>query len=348
MKRGLVSVAAAVLLTLWGTAGAIAAGGRATVGLAYQTGGNSGPSKVVFANGSGGDARTVASGGIPAVAPNGSAVAFNTNTGKVGLYVYSAAGKLTGKFFNAKQVEVEQITWSHDSRYIAVALTDVNATTTVGKSGLAIVDTRTRTATTVAHGQVAGISWAPNTDTVVFGLAKTASQVGPYNLYKFSPGGSSPSRLTSDNTSFDPVWGKLGIAYDVFKNRKGYAPVYEIWLMNGAGKSVQITHTKPGLLVDGLVPLAVSGNGQRMIAAFEGQDTDQAYAVDLKSHATSLVKVGGGYVTPFGISKNGKRLLVDVGGFMNAPNHGKVESVPFAGGTPTVLSQHGDFPSWNQ
>jgi Tol biopolymer transport system component len=348
VKRVLGLLGAAGVLAIWGSAGAAAAGTGATAGLAYETGGTTGRSKVVIANGNGGDPRALASGGIPSLAPNGRAVAFNTESGKVGLYVYSAAGKLTGKFFSTKQVEVNQITWSHDSRYIAVALTDVNATTTIGKSGLAIVDTDTGTATTVAHGQVSGISWAPATDTLVFGLTKSGNQIGSYNLYKFSPGASSPSAVTSDNRSFNPVWGKLGIAYDSFRNRKGYAPVFEIWLMNGAGHSTQITHTKPGLLVDGLVPLSVSANGQRMIAAFEGEDTYEAYAVNLQSHAASLVKVSGGYPTPFGISKNGKRLLIDVGGFMNPPNDGKVASLPFGGGTPTILSAHGDFPSWNQ
>jgi hypothetical protein len=53
-------------------------------------------------------------------------------------------------------------------------------------------------------------------------------------------------------------------------------------------------------------------------------------------------------VTPWGISRDGKRVLVDVGGFEGPANAGKVESLSFAGGSPTILAQHGNVPSWDQ
>lgn len=343
MKRALGPVAVACAL-LCAAAVALASGGG-KIGLAYANGGN--PQKIVIANANGSDARTLTDGSVPAVSPNGASVAFGPVTGRVGLVVYSAAGKLTGKFFVADGVEVNPIAWSHDSRYIAVALTDVNATTKIGKSGVAIIDTTTGKATTVAHGQVQGVSWSPSADTVAFGLVKSANQQGPSNLYEYTPATSSTRLLTKGNNSVEPVWGKLGIAFDRFKNRKNYAPLDEIWLLGSSGHLTQITHTKPNRLVDGLVPIAVSANGQRMIAGFEGTDTDNAYTVNLATHAVRELHVGTQVVTPWGISRNGQRLLVNVGGFESSNGPGNVETLSFAGGDAKVLGK-GDLPSWDQ
>jgi hypothetical protein len=292
-------IACCALLIAAAATGASGASGGGTIGLAYSAGGGAhGSPKIVIANADGSDPRTLAAGSVPAVSPNGASVAFGPVSGKIGLVVYSAGGKLTGKFFVGDGVEVNPIAWSHDSRYIAVALTDVNATTTIGKSGLGIIDTSTGMATTVAHGQVQGMGWSASTDTVAFGLIKSARPLGLSDLYSWTPGATSPSRLTSDHHSLNPVWGKLGIAYDRFKNRKHYAPIYQIWLMNAAGHSTQITHSHPNRLVSGLAPIAVSANGQRMIAAFGGEDTDNAYTVNLDSHAVHELHVGTQIVTP--------------------------------------------------
>jgi hypothetical protein len=39
-------------------------------------------------------------------------------------------------------------------------------------------------------------------------------------------------------------------------------------------------------------------------------------------------------------------VLVDVGGFEQSPSHGTVETLPFAGGRPTVLVKHAGDPVW--
>lgn len=342
--RGLII---AGLALLWGPGAAVASGGGG-IGLAYGIGGTRGVPKIVIANANGGHRRTLGGGGVPAVAPNGSAVAFGTEDGKAAVDVYSSAGKLIGKYLSGKRLEATQITWSNDSRYIAVGLTDVDATTTIGQSGLAIIDTTTGTVTTIARGEVEGITWAPTSDVVVFGLVKSASEFGPSNLYVATPTGGPVHQLTTDNRSLDPVFGALGIAYVKFTRRgKDKAPAYQIWLMYGT-RSTQITHTKPGPLAEGLVPIAVSANGQRLIAGFVGEDTDNAYTVELKTRAVHELHVGKQIVTPWGISSNGKRVLVDVGGFENDNSAGKVESLLFGGGKPTILVRHGDYPSWPQ
>jgi hypothetical protein len=248
-------------------------------------------------------------------------------------------------------VAVGPIAWSPDSRYIAVGLTDVNAVNKVGRSGLVIIDTETGKSSMVGHGSIEGASWAPTRDTVVFAVSKSPAFTSRSSLFTATPGSTSVHGLITGANSVNPVWGKLGIAYDRVTSRgKQKAPVDQIWLLNGTHET-QITHTHPGPLVSGLGPVAVSADGTKMIADYGGQDTSIAYTVDLKTHAVKIVKVTGAgqqYVTPWGISRDGKRLLVDIGGFENTLSAGKIESVPFGGGSPTVLVAHGGVPSWNQ
>jgi hypothetical protein len=331
---------------LWAAAGAFAS--ASTVRLAYATGGNKSFPKVAIANGNGSDPHTLGTGDLPALSPNGASVAVAPEGGPTALLIYSPSGKVTGKYFNSKQVGAGTLAWSRDSRYLAVGLTDVNTVNKIGKSGVAIIDTKTGTTYMVAHGSVSGLSWSPNGDSVVFGLTSSPHFSGPYNLYTSGPNTITLHKITTNGRSLNPVWGKLGIAYDQSTNRgKNNAPAYQIFLMTG-GHSTQITHVNPGPLESGLVPLDVSANGERMIAAFGGEDTDDTYTVDLKTHATHEVIIDKESPTGWGISRNGQELLIDVGGFENAVNTGKVESIPFGGGTPTLLVNHADFPSWNQ
>ena len=57
--------------------------------------------------------------------------------------------------------------------------------------------------------------------------------------------------------------------------------------------------------------------------------------------------VAGQDVDAAGISSGGATVLVDQGAFMDVPSNGRVETLPFAGGRPTVLISHGADPSWN-
>jgi len=335
------------VVLLWAAAGALASGG--TAGIAYTIETKTGPPMVVVANADGSSPRTLGKGSLATVSPNGKSVAFATQGGRgPSLVVYSAAGRLTGKFFNSKQVSVGPLAWSRDSRYLAAGLTDVNAVNKVGKSGMAIVDTQTGKIYMVAHGMVSGASWSPSGDSVVFGLTSSPNFSGGWNLYTSGPNTITLHKITTNNDSLNPVWGKLGIAYDQSKSRgKNSAPQYQIWLMNG-GHSTQITNVKANFLQEGLAPLAVSANGVDMIADFGGQDTEIGYTVNVKTHATKELMVSGQTVIGWGISKNGRRVLVVFGGFETNASAGKIETLPFGGGSPTVIVAHGNFPSWNQ
>jgi hypothetical protein len=341
-------LAIAATMLLWAASGAFASG--STVGLAYESAGRHDSPQVWVANGNGSHAHRLSTGGQPSLAPNGAAVAVVPELAPSGVVIYSAAGKVIGKFFDSKQVSPGQVAWSRDSRYLAVALTDVNTVTKIGKSGLAIVDTKTGTVTMVAHGTVSGISWSPTSDSLVYGLSTSVSFSAPTNLYMYSStkSTSATTPLTTDGHSVDPVWGKRGIVFARVSERgHQQAPAYQLFVLK-SGHSTQITHMKIGPVVDGLVPVAVSADGTHLAAEFIGTDTSAGYSVNLATHAVKRLVVKGQEVAAWGISRDGKRILVDFGGFENPPQDGTLETVPFSGGSPTVLVRHGDFGSWNQ
>jgi Tol biopolymer transport system component len=325
-----------------------ALGSPNAIGLAYITGDtNGGHLGVWVATASGTHQRKLNGGGIPALAPNGQLVAVSSGAGPSALVLYTSAGAVDHRFFNAKQVSAGPLAWSPDSRYLAVGLTDVNDFKTIGKSGVAVIDTTSGTTTMIAGGYTWGLSWSPTGDTLVYGLATSQSANPTVNLYTSNPTRTARAQLTNDGHSGNPVWGKRGIAFDRIKNRPKWAPAYQIYLLSG-GHAQQITHTKPGLLVSGLAPIAVSADGTRVAADYGGQDTDSGYTVDLVTHKVTQLRAGQQNVTAWGISRDGKRVLVSVGGFQGPPSTGKVETMPFGGGAPALLVAHGDNPSWNQ
>jgi hypothetical protein len=126
------------------------------------------------------------------------------------------------------------------------------------------------------------------------------------------------------------------------------APEYQIWLATLTNLRLRkLTHLRVGALVEGLVPLGFSASGSRLLAEFEGQDTSGAYALSVVSGHARDVIVHDQMVQAGGISSDGGTLLVDVGSFEQPPSHGRIETVPFAGGPAKVLVAHGSQASWN-
>jgi hypothetical protein len=322
----------------------------AAVGLAYIKGTATQAPQVWVASANGKQARRLGVAGAPLLSPDGRLVAISpvASNGSA-LEVRSASGKVLGRFLDAAKVHASALAWSPDSRYLAVSVLDATATSGVGNSALVIVDTATETATTVAHGFVSGASFSPDGTEVVFGmLGPLQSPTTGANLFTAAADGSGVQQLTHDGDSSSPVWGKLGILYDQAHSRGGEkAPIVQIWLQSG-GRSTQITHFHAAALEEGLVPLAVSANGIRLLAEYMGEDTSEAWTVNVRTGRTHRLLVGGKPVTGFGISRNGKRVLVDLGFFENPPSKGEVATIPFAGGPIAVLVKHAGLPSWTQ
>jgi hypothetical protein len=264
------------------------------------------------------------------------------------LGIYPTSGAPIANYLKLETAVATPLAWSPDSRYLAVQLVSNGTNDIADDSGLDVIDTQTGALTTIAHGTIYGASFAHDgSDRLVFGLSHSEAFAAAVNLYTSEADGTGLHRITSDGHSLNPVWGPTYVAYDHERNRQ-LSPEYQIWLATPAGVRVRkLTHIVVGSLVQGLVPLAFSAAGGRLLAEFEGQDTSGAYAVSVASGRARSVTVHGQMVQGAGISSDGSMLLIDVGSFEQPPSHGRVEAIPFAGGPAKVLVAHGSQGSWN-
>jgi hypothetical protein len=327
--------------------------------LAYVTQTARSPATVWLTPVKGGARIRLGSGTQPLIAPGGQQVAASlsgtgggSETGPA-LVVWGIGGApLT--YFDLATVTATPLAWSRDLRYLAVELQSTAATNpasanSTSGSGLAVIDLGLHTVTMVARGQIYGASFAPNrSDRIVYARASSSSLSASVNLFLSNPDGSRVSALTRDGRSLNPVWGSRGIAFDKERLRGNDAPVYQIWLRSPSGSSVRrLTNIGVRSLASGLVPLAFSTDGKRLLAEFEGQDTSEAWTVRVLTGGARRLTVRGRSVVGAGISGNGRTLLIEEGSFLEEASAGRVSTVPFAGGRSTVLISHGAQASWN-
>jgi hypothetical protein len=336
------------------TAPARAAG--ATAALAYVTATATSPATVWVANAQGGEQRRLGGGSQPLLSPDGATVAASLSGAAPGsesgpaLVLYPVGGAPALTYLSLAAGTALPLAWSPDSRYLAVAMFSNAVGEPAGVSTLAVLDTSTGTLTTVARGWAQGASFAVDgSDRLVYGLTRSLSSSASVNLYTSAPDGSGAKPLTRDGRSLNPLWGRRGIVFDRERLRHDVAPEYQLWLLpSGGGAPRRLTSIRVGALVDGLVPLAVSADGSRLLAQFEGQDTSEAWTVTLSSRRARRLAVRGREVMGAGISRSGASVLVNEGALGDPPSAGRVARVPFGGGAARVLVSHGSQASWNQ
>ncbi|MGA2454979.1 MAG: hypothetical protein ABSG93_15815 [Solirubrobacteraceae bacterium] len=323
--------------------------------LAYLTETATSTPKVWLASASGGEAKLLGPGQQPLLAPNGQSVAvslFGTAPGVdehgPSIGIYPASGAAVADYLNLETSTATPLAWSPDSRYLAIYMQSNQTVEIAAGSSLDVIDTQSGTVKTIAQGAIYGASFARDgSDRLVFALSHSLSPSASTNLYESEADGAGVHRITSDGRSLEPLWGPTYIAYDRERMRH-LSPEYQIWLATPAGVRVRkLTHIHVGALVQGLVPLAFSAGGSRLLAEFEGQDTSAAYAVNVVTGRVHSVTVHGQMVQGAGISSDGSTLLLDEGSFEQPPSHGRIVTVPFAGGRPKVLVAHGAQASWN-
>jgi hypothetical protein len=323
--------------------------------LVYLTETGAGTPKVWIAAANGSAPKLLGIGQQPLLAPDGESVAvalFGTASGPQesgpAIGIYPSSGAPIADYLSLEAATATPLAWSPDSRYLAV-FAQSNATVGIASnSSLDVIDTQTGTVTTIAHGEIYGASFARDgSDRLVFAMGRSLSQSAKTNLYVAEADGAGVHPITSDGRSFFPVWGPEYIAYDRERQRH-LSPEYQIWLGTLTNLRVRkLTHVRVDSLVQGLIPLEFSATGSRMLAEFEGEDTSEAFAVNVANGRARAVRLGRQEVQGAGISSDGSTLLLDTGSFEEAPSHGRIVTVPWGGGTPTVLVAHGAQASWN-
>ncbi len=323
--------------------------------LAYLTETATSTSKVWVAAANGSDPKLLGLGQQPLLSPNGASVAvslFGIAPGAEehgpAIGIYPVSGAPIADYLSLETATSTPLAWSPDSRYLAVALQSNGTSNIANDSGLEVIDTQTGTVTRITSGIVYGASFARDgSDRLVFGLSHSESFLSGANLYMSEASGAGLRKLTSNGRSLNPLWGPTYIAYDRERMRH-LSPEYQIWLASPSGTPLRrLTHVRVGALVQGLVPLAFSASGSRMLAQFEGEDTIEAFAVSVVSGRARRVATHGRSVIAAGISADGGTLLVDEGSFEQPASSGRIATVPFGGGPPKVLVAHGAEASWN-
>jgi hypothetical protein len=327
--------------------------------LAYVTGNGNSPEQVWAAGPGGAPPKLLGDGVQPLLAPDGKLVAAalgETSSGPA-LAVYSVAGAPTQTYANKASVFAVPLAWSPDSKYLAVATQSTALTNVAKQSSLAVIDVETATITTIAHGIVEGASFAPpgsdvaapGSDMLAYGLASAFKEGAAVNIHISAPDGSGARLFTHDGRSLNPVWGPGGIAYDRERLRHLDFPVYQIWLApSGGGAARQMTHVKVPALVSGLVPLAFSASGSKLLAEFGGQDTSAAWTVDVASGRARQLTAGEHTLMGAGISQDGTTVLVDEDALERPPSSARIATMPFDGGPLHVLVAHAAQASWNE
>lgn len=314
--------------------------------LAYVTGRTGEVATVWLADANGLKPRRLGPGTMPLLSPDGATVAAAASGGRgPALSLYGAGSR--GLFDQTVQT-AQPLAWSHDSRYLAVALSGRDPTSSL-HSALVVVETHTGRVRTIAHGQIHGASFAPDgSDRLAYGVAASATLQAVTDIYIAKADGSNVRALTRDGHSLNPVWGRTGIAYDVEQSRNGDLPAYELWLAAPSGGARRLTELAVPSLRSGLVPLQFDAGGARLLAEYVGVDTSQAWMVAVATGHAWELHADGRPVTGAGISSDGSTVLVDSGGFLEPPDFGRVESIPWSGGAGELLVAHGADPSWNR
>jgi Tol biopolymer transport system component len=288
----------------------------------------------------------LADGELPKIAPDGTTVAYETpylgNT-RPTLRVIPAAGGTSRLLLKPVWFSFG---FSPDSRTIA-AVTGKE----VGRKRLVLIDVASGAVRKVASGQFSGFSFSPDSARLVYARAPRDAYPPHSDLFTVPVAAvGAPTALTTNHRSVDPVWGAPGIAFVRLRKptRKGDAYKQDIYLSDGVtGVIRRITTTKVPFLLSGLDPVSWSADGTRLLAEFGGQDTSYAETVD---PATGKVRRVGRFsdgIVGYDLSADGSTILATTGGYDPGNPH-DVVTVPYTGGTPTVLVRDAFSPDWTR
>jgi Tol biopolymer transport system component len=329
----------------------VAAPARATI--AYEKNSGSFHPSIWVAEANGGSPRQLVGGtggNQPLIAPDGSAVIFQSLPahGNAALEMVSTAGGAS-VVLAAQEASMNNTAWSPDSKTIATT-----RGLTPEREQLVLIDVATRSARVIATGTIQGVSFSPDSTRLAYARAPNLKTFPTFSdIYTVPLAGGSPTRITRNHRSTEPVWGPAKIAFArTFKarGRREDAPKSNVWLMNPDGSQArQLTRQKAAFLLSGPAPLAWSASGAQLLAQFGGQDTVYGEGVNPLTgavHTFSAKKSIALQLVAAGISRDGSTVLAATGGFDPGSGH-NIVSVPFAGGPITTLVRNAFAPTWN-
>jgi hypothetical protein len=306
--------------------------------LAYVTGLAGTHPRVHVANADGSGAVTLGTGVDASISPDGANVAIVTPYTRRGTsLVVRPSGGGAARVVARTGDAIGPLTWSPDGALLAVV---------INTTRLVVIDVASGARHVVAHGQIQGASFSPDSRRIAYARSRSARLLARVNVFAADVDGSGAHAITHDGRSLWPVWGPTQIAYTHERTRRHDAPVYQLRVMRPDGSGVrQLTHLRIPRLLSGLTATAWSAGGTRLLAEYGGQDTSEAWTVDVASgHARDLTGRFDGVIGA-DLSADGTTVLVQRG-YFDDPRHQSIATIPFPGGRATVLVRHGSAPSW--
>jgi hypothetical protein len=178
---------------------------------------------------------------------------------------------------------------------------------------------------------------------------------GRPDLYVVGIDGGGLRRLTHGGASDFPVWSPHGIAFRRMV-RRGTLPhgawgADEIWRIAPDGRGSRRIARPPARIlgsgITGLAPIAWSRDGRRLVAALTNEFGGPPYAVDTRTGAVRRIASYGYAAWPFGLSRDGGRVLVEDRKYDQLDRSQRIEIAPYAGGPPHVVARFAGSPTWN-
>jgi hypothetical protein len=277
--------------------------------------------------------KRVATGVGATISPNGRWVAYVKPRGTLDeVWLVRSRGAISRRLMGSSRIDA--VNFSPDSTQVGVVLSN----------RMQVHDIPTQTTFTAAFGAIRGFSFSPDSKSIVWARAPVGAPLdAPSDLWKIEFDAGPKVRLTRDRRSLNPLWTAQGIVHVKQTPRAGDQPAYDLYEIaaDGTGER-RVTTTAVPQFMSGLVPLQRSPDGTRLLAGFVGQERNEAYAVEM---ATGTARSLGARFVPGGLSRDGRRVLVQTGGLHPADSH-HVATVPWEGGTPTILVRRASAPRW--
>jgi hypothetical protein len=262
--------------------------------------------------------RRLAVGTSPLVSPDGNWVAYagGPSTHAADVRLISTGGGTPRR----AGISGEPLVWSGNSRFLAVQ--------TLG--GLMIVDARTLRTSPLRLPEGSGnVSFSPHGTRLAFQHSTGAGS----DIYTVARTGGRIHRLTGGHRTGFPLWGPAGIAFERFGSDRCMNCHGDVWVMDPDGKNPHpVTHTRAGIY-----PAAWSADGHRLLAAYPATNNGKLYAVDVDSGTARALTGFVGDLYAQGLSRDGRTVLAAIGCGEIASPYGIVETIPFAGGAPTIV-----------
>ncbi len=301
------------------------------------------PEWVWAAHNDGTAAHRLARGDAPHVSPDGRLVVYASSQG---LEAISAAGGQPRTLIAASGWQDEPtLAWSPDSK----TLVAVTGSSELGAKSLVWIDVESgRTLRTLAVGyEFFGVDFSPDGSRVIYTRAPGTQMNTDLFVAVLATG--RVRQFTSDRRSSAALWGRGWIVFARSRKpaRSNDAPKQDLYLAKPSRSDIhRLTFTKPGFLLAGLVPVAWSGGGKRLLAEFVGQDTSYAEIVNPSTGRVRRVGTSAQGLVGYALSHDGRWILATTGG--PDPADSSVAMIPYGGGRLRVLARHAHSPDWSE